>query len=96
MEGRGRRAKGLVNQFMSTMRAKFRVTSVESVNDSYQNVEMFPVTEKPYDKDGNSEDNSFSKWTPSGILKMSITNPALVGKIREGQRFYLDFTEVPE
>lgn len=76
------------------MRAKFKVTSVETIGDSLQNVEMFPVTEKPYDPDGNSEDNSFSKWTPSGILKMSITNPALVGKLKEGQKFYLDFTEV--
>ena len=35
------------------------------------------------------------KWTPSASLKMTITNPALVGKFSEGQEFYVDFTAVP-
>jgi hypothetical protein len=53
---------------------------------------MMAVSDKPFDADGNSEDNSFAKWTPSGELKMTITNPNLFGKLVEGQKYYLDFT----
>jgi hypothetical protein len=56
---------------------------------------MMAVTSKPFDKDGNSEDNSFARWTPCGELSISITNPDLFGKIQEGQAFYLDFTPAP-
>jgi len=79
---------------MSTMIAKFRVTKVESEpGTSTQQVTMMAVTDKPFDVEGNSEDNSFARWTPRGELKMSITNPALVGALQEGKKFYLNFTE---
>jgi hypothetical protein len=45
-----------------------------------------------YPADGSDENNSFAKWTPSAELKMSITNPALIGKFFIGQEFYVDFT----
>jgi hypothetical protein len=41
---------------------------------------------------GESEDNSFARWTPTATLDMTITNPELFGKTKEGQKFYLDFT----
>lgn len=79
---------------MSTMVAKFQVTAVETWDgNAGQNVTMMAVTEKPFDKDGNSDDNSFARWTPSGELKMSITNPNLVGALKQGQKYYLNFTE---
>ncbi|HEY0548178.1 MAG TPA: hypothetical protein VGF13_01175 [Verrucomicrobiae bacterium] len=79
------------------MRAKFRVTKVETsgtTTPAFETVSMMAVSEKPFDQDGNSEDNSFARWTPSGELKMAIQNPALFGKLKEGQTFYLDFTKV--
>lgn len=83
---------------MSTMRAKFRVTKVEGFGGTTtpptsEGITMMAVSEKPFDADGNSEDNSFAKWTPSGELKLTIQNPALFGKIKEGQKYYLDFSE---
>lgn len=75
------------------MRAKFKVTKVETSGESSQNVTMMAVTDSPFDKDGSSDDNSFSKWTPSGELRMCINNPALVGALKEGAKFYIDFTE---
>lgn len=77
---------------MKTMRAKFRVTQVEVVNETYQNVTMHAVSEAPFDQDGVSEDNSFARWTPSGELRMAIQNPDLMGVLQEGQKYYLDFT----
>lgn len=76
------------------MRAKFQIRSVTPAeNYPQETIEMFAVTEKPFDSDGNSEDNSFAKWTPSGDLKIVITNPALLGKFQAGEKFYLDFTK---
>lgn len=78
------------------MRAKFDVVNVaESKNDqqetTIEHIKMMAVSSKPFDKDGNSEDNSFARWTPSGDLVISITNPSLFGKIKIGQSFYLSF-----
>jgi len=81
---------------MSTMIAKFKVVKVETfdaVNPNHQQVTMMAVTDKPFDPDGNSDDNSFSRWTPSGELKMTITNPALVNALKEGEKYYLTFNK---
>lgn len=42
----------------------------------------------------NKEDNSFAKATPSGNCQLTIDNPNLRGKIKPGQKFYVDFTPV--
>ncbi len=43
---------------------------------------------------GEGADNrDWSKWTPSGSLNMSITNPAAFNWFEEGKEYYLDFTE---
>ena len=78
------------------MRAKFFVTSVEKPYDGAEKVNFSPVTSKPFDGEGNSEDNTYSRWTPSGALSLTITNPALHGKFTQGQKFYADFTEAAE
>jgi hypothetical protein len=33
-----------------------------------------------------------AKFSPAGELSLTIANPALLGKIEPGQKFYLDFT----
>ena len=40
---------------------------------------------------GLDEDNSFAKFTPTAELTMAVRNPELLGKIKPGQKFYLDF-----
>ncbi len=74
------------------MRAKFVVRKVETFEQS-ENITFAAVSSKPFDKDGNSEDNSFARWTPNGSLTMTITNPNLRGTIKEGENYYLDFTK---
>ena len=46
-----------------------------------------------YPSDGTDENNSYAKWTPTADLTMAVTNPALLGKIVEGEEYYLDFTK---
>lgn len=83
---------------MATMRAKFQIQEVKAWGEPVtgEQLTLIAVTSKPFDPDGNSEDNSFSRWTPSGKLEMSITNPNLLGIFKQGQKFYLDFTEATE
>jgi len=45
-----------------------------------------------YSGDKNSEDNSYSKATPSATLEMQIDNPAVRGQMKPGQKYYVDFT----
>jgi hypothetical protein len=45
-----------------------------------------------YPADGAGEDNTYAKFSPSGELTLTIANPALLGVIEPGQKFYLDFT----
>lgn len=74
------------------MRAKFEVRDVSTPYEGAEELTFSAVTDKPFDPDGMSDDNSFSKWTPSGELRMVVTNPNLLGKLEIGQKFYLDFT----
>jgi hypothetical protein len=81
---------------MSKMIAKFLVTKAatpEGWTPAAEQIEMSAVTDKPFDADGNSDDSTFARWTPTGSLAMTITNPALIGQIKVGQKYYIDFTE---
>lgn len=69
-----------------SIRAKFRVHSVSQENAESQSVRLHPVYT------GSDENKSFSKFTPSGELQMSITNPAAQGFFVNGREYYLDIT----
>ena len=43
---------------------------------------------------GSPEDNSYAAATPCATLNITIENPALVGKFKPGDTFYVDFTPV--
>jgi len=70
---------------MTTMRAKMKVNSVKLI-DNGEILEMQPVT------NGTVEDNTYSKYTPSGNLTLTISNPDLYGKFKPGHKYYVDFT----
>jgi hypothetical protein len=78
------------------MRAKFQVTNVVKHNETSQDVSFRAVTSKPFDADGKSDDNDFARWSPSGELKIGISNPALIDKLVVGEKYYLDFTLATE
>jgi hypothetical protein len=85
---------------MSTvMRAKMFVERVESYGypegktfKQVDKVTMKAVCSDGFGPNGESEDNTFARFTPQGETTLTITNPDLTGKIKPGQRFYLDFT----
>jgi hypothetical protein len=78
------------------MRAKMQVQSVTRQQGSEQ-LKLSAVCGKaPFGKEGESKDNTYARWTPSGELSLTVTNPALLGKFNPGQKFYLDFTEAAE
>ena len=71
-----------------------KVESVKSFAHPQQEIVMHPVCgNKPFGPSGESEDNTFARYSPSGELKLTISNPDLIGQILPGQTFYLDFTE---
>lgn len=74
------------------MRAKMTVRSVEKFQQG-ESLKMAPVCGK-LGENGESEDNTFARYTPSGSLELSITNPALFDQIKPGDTFYVDFTKV--
>lgn len=84
------------------MRAKLQVSSVTGFKTdpdgptTQETVVFNAVTEKPFDAEGNSEDNQFAKWTPSAEFRISITNPALFGTFVQGEKYYVDFTKAEE
>jgi hypothetical protein len=80
---------------MSAMRAKVHVTNVTKPYDGAELVEMSPVVSgETFGPNGESENNTYARYTPSGAISLTITNPALHGKFERGQELYVDFTPV--
>lgn len=81
------------------MRAKLQVTEVIPLDTTgvCQTVKMSPVCgNKPFGPNGESEDNTFARYSPSGSFELTINNLELAGKFKVGQKFYADFTEAAE
>lgn len=79
----------------ATMRAKVQVNQVR-VNQGHEELILNPVCGSgAYGPNGESEDNTFARYTPSGEIKLTVNNPSLLGKFKPGQKFYVDFTEAP-
>ena len=74
-----------------SVRAKFQCLSINHHHtgnpDAVQaEVRLIPVY-------GNGEANKdWSKWTPSGELKMMITNPSAIAQFELGKEYFVDFT----
>lgn len=80
---------------MAFMRAKVVVQDVQRFIGG-DKIRAVPVAAKSYPADGSDEDNTYAKYSPTGEFSLTIVNPALVGKITPGQKFYVDWTEAPE
>jgi hypothetical protein len=76
---------------MPTMRAKMSVRSVEG-SETQQTLKLACVSSSPYGPSGESEDNTFARYTPFGEATYTINNPALIGQFKQGDTFYVDFT----
>lgn len=68
-----------------TVCAKFHCTSIQKSPDhSSAVVTLGAVTT------GNTENESWSKYTPSGQLQMVITNPDATDHFEQGKEYYID------
>ena len=75
------------------MRAKVAVRQVNKPWAGAEEVVFAPVTgNETFGPNGESENNTYARYTPSGEIKLSITNPNLHGQFTPGQEFYVDFT----
>ncbi len=86
---------------MATMRAKVKVGSVvpmfsnrETGEVSQEQLYFHGVAASKYPADGSDENNTFAKFTPSLMFQMTVANPALLGKFKPGDEFYVDFSSV--
>ncbi len=93
---------------MPTMRAKLQVGFVQEhaqrVNaagnydpsaeptKTMETLSMHAVAASKYPEDGSDDDNTYAKWSPGANLSLNIANPALWGKFKVGDKFYVDFT----
>ena len=73
------------------MRAKMEVGEVVR-HRGQETLTFSAVCSSEFGPEGESEDNTFARYTPSAGLEMTITNPDLLGKFNPGDKFYLDFT----
>lgn len=73
---------------------------VQKVTQPYEGAETLELTavcgSAAFGANGESEDNTFARYTPSAALTLTLNNPDLLGKFKPGQKFYLDFTESVE
>ena len=88
----------------TTMRAKLQVSMVtENMGwvpaDSDQKPEkqsetlhMHAVCKPTYADSEFDEDNTYARMSPGASLTIQIANPALWGKFKHGDKFYVDFT----
>ena len=80
---------------MTRMRAKMRIGGVEKFGDTVERLTFHGVAKDgPYPSDGSDEDNTFARFSPSVTMTMDLANPALLGKFKAGDTFYVDFTPV--
>jgi hypothetical protein len=70
-----------------TILAKFKVGSTTDFGNDNLEVKMTPVTS------GSDENKSFSKYTPTGDIRMHITNPDVLGFFEAGQEYYVEFSK---
>ena len=78
---------------MTAMRAKMRINHIDKRNSPSQETLYFNAVSRSdrYPDDGSDENNTYAKFSPSGMLSLTVANPALIGKFNEGETYYLDF-----
>lgn len=82
---------------MTNMRAKMRLGAVMPLPNgeggiAQERLSFHGVSASQYPEDGSDENNTYAKFSPSAVLDIVVTNPALIGKFAVGETFYVDFT----
>jgi hypothetical protein len=99
VNGRERFERGQSTEYPMAVRAKFRVTGRrEWTNGGYdKQLGGVEVTLQAVYGEGDDDANKqWSKYTPSGELKMSITNPAAYEQFKIGAAWFIDLSPAEE
>ena len=70
---------------LGSVKAKFTVQSVTDFGNGQKNVSFRAAM-----SDGNTD---WSKYTPSGQMEMTITNPPAAAFFEPGESYFLSFTK---
>ncbi len=78
-----------------SFRAKCRITGVHDTigitGDGH--IEQKTVTLQPvYGNEQDDANKEWSRWTPSGELRLAITNPVIFPELVIGKTFFVDFS----
>jgi hypothetical protein len=74
-----------------SVRAKFQCLSITNFHHHQADAVQAEVRLAAVYGTGK-ENETWSKWTPSGEIKMMITNPAAIEKFELGKEYFVDFT----
>jgi hypothetical protein len=78
------------------MRAKMRIEKVDREFEGQETLYFRAVARSErYPEDGSDENNTYARFSPSGELRLTVANPALLGKFNYDEEFYVDFTKAP-
>jgi hypothetical protein len=86
---------GMVQVHESRINAAGQYDSTAEPVKNMETLSLHAVAASKYPADGSDEDNTYAKWSPGASLTINIANPALWGKFKHGDKFYVDFTPAP-
>lgn len=75
-----------------TVRAKMKAYAVTPMHSGNPNETVAEIRLMPVYDDGSAENKSWSKYTPSGEVRLFITNPNAINAFEPGKSYYVDFT----
>ena len=78
---------------MTVMRAKMRINHIDTRFENQETLYLNAVSASRYPEDGSDENNTYAKFSPSGMISLTIANPALLGKFAKDEEYYIDFTK---
>lgn len=82
---------------MIVLRAKLVVSSIQKSESGQEDWVLNAVGPNEADPENEAdENNTFAKFTPSAEFKISVMDPALWGKFKDGDAFYIDFKPAAE
>lgn len=77
---------------MPVMRAKMKINHIEKRFEGQETLYLNAVAASKYPENGSDENNTYAKFSPAGMLSLTIANPDLIGMFEQGEEYYLDFT----
>jgi hypothetical protein len=75
-----------------TVRAKMKCWLVQPLHSGDPDEHCVQICLMPVYNDGGADNASWSKYTPNGEIRLSITNPDATAQFAPGKSYYVDFT----